>query len=248
MTDHDLPDPIEKLARAYQKEHGGASEHASRTRARILSNARQRQTERGWMLAAAALLLTLVSIPTAWALYTGRLSFSGSEESPPTPTTPSPTTEATRPIELAIPEESEPETTLVPAGEVVDSLEARESPTETSTGISIETGTEVASADEPTEARPPIDPAERRAYEDAHALHFDARDPGGAVEAWDRYLSRYPRGRFAPEARYNRALSLVRLDRRDEAIEALRPFARGSYGTYRRRESTELLEALGAAP
>ena len=92
--------------------------------------------------------------------------------------------------------------------------------------------------------RNPVDPAERRAYRDAHALHFEARDPAGALAAWNRYLAAYPSGRFAIEARYNRALCLVRLDRSDEARAALVPFAEGRHGEYRRREAVALIEAL----
>lgn len=90
-----------------------------------------------------------------------------------------------------------------------------------------------------------VDPAERRAYREAHALHFDARDPAGALTAWERYLDAYPSGRFALEARYNRALCLVRLGRDGEARDALVPFAAGEHGTYRQREAAELVEALG---
>jgi hypothetical protein len=64
------------------------------------------------------------------------------------------------------------------------------------------------------------------------------------LRGWDAYLSAAPRGRFAPEARYNRALTLIRLGRRDEAREALRPFAEGAHGDYRRDEAARLIDAL----
>lgn len=86
--------------------------------------------------------------------------------------------------------------------------------------------------------------AEERAYRDAHEAHFVSRDPGRALAAWDAYLAAYPSGRFAPEARYNRALMLVRLGRRHEAREALRPFAEADPGGYRRAEARQLLDAL----
>lgn len=81
-------------------------------------------------------------------------------------------------------------------------------------------------------------------YEAAHDAHFVARDPSRALGAWDAYLAKYPNGRFAPEAKYNRALSLVRLGRRDEAREALAPFADGAHGDYRKREARKLLDTL----
>jgi hypothetical protein len=84
---------------------------------------------------------------------------------------------------------------------------------------------------------------------EAHRLHFTERDPARVLVAWDRYLAAAPRGRFVPEARYNRALALVRLGRRAEAEEELSTFAAGAYGAYRRDEAKALLDALaGRAP
>jgi len=48
-----------------------------------------------------------------------------------------------------------------------------------------------------------------------------------ALAAWDAYLAAEPQGRFAIEARYNRALVLARLGRYRDAHAALVPFARG---------------------
>ena len=86
------------------------------------------------------------------------------------------------------------------------------------------------------------DDGEARAYGRAHAAHFEANEPGAALALWDRYLVRYPHGTFAPEARFNRALCLLRVGRRDEALEALRPFAAGAYGGYRQREAATLID------
>jgi tetratricopeptide (TPR) repeat protein len=83
-------------------------------------------------------------------------------------------------------------------------------------------------------------------YYKAHAQHFDERNYGHAVAAWDRYLKESPRGRFAPEAQYNRAMALLHLGRNAEAKAALRPFAQGStYGSYRKTEAIALLAELG---
>jgi len=82
-------------------------------------------------------------------------------------------------------------------------------------------------------------------YRVAHAAHFIDRDPARALAAWDAYLSAAPNGEFAPEARYNRALSLVRLGRVTEAKSALEPFANGAYGAYRKAEASALLERIG---
>jgi TolA-binding protein len=96
-------------------------------------------------------------------------------------------------------------------------------------------------------AEPPPDrtgDAERAAYACAHAAHFRGANAAVALGAWNQYLARFPRGPFAPEARYNRALCLLRLRRFPEAAEALRPFAEGAAGSYRRAEAEELLERL----
>ncbi|HKO51636.1 MAG TPA: hypothetical protein VJV79_28195 [Polyangiaceae bacterium] len=81
-------------------------------------------------------------------------------------------------------------------------------------------------------------------YRLAHAAHFVDRDPARALAGWDAYLRAAPSGEFAPEARYNRALSLVRLGRVPEARSALEPFANGAYGGYRKTEASALLERL----
>jgi len=82
-------------------------------------------------------------------------------------------------------------------------------------------------------------------YAAAHHAHFVERDPGKALRAWDAFLAAAPESPLAPEARYNRALALVRLDRRAAARRALEPFARGVYGSYRTREARALIDALG---
>jgi hypothetical protein len=75
--------------------------------------------------------------------------------------------------------------------------------------------------------------------------HFVDHDPARALAGWDAYLGAAPSGPFAPEARYNRALSLIRLGRNAEARTALEPFANGSYGGYRKDEASALLERIG---
>jgi hypothetical protein len=91
----------------------------------------------------------------------------------------------------------------------------------------------------------PIEDEAARLYAAAHHAHFVERDPGKALRAWDAFLAVAPEGSLAPEARYNRALALVRLDRRAAARRALEPFAEGLYGSYRMREARALIEALG---
>ena len=80
-------------------------------------------------------------------------------------------------------------------------------------------------------------------YRLAHEAHFASHDYARALQAWDAYLQAAPRGRFAVEARYNRAICLLRLGRESEARQALEPFAAGTLG-YRRSEAQQLLDEL----
>ncbi|HEU0034884.1 MAG TPA: hypothetical protein VFQ53_29870 [Kofleriaceae bacterium] len=82
-------------------------------------------------------------------------------------------------------------------------------------------------------------------YRKAHDLHFHGTDPAAALAAWDAYLAAEPHGRFEREARYNRALVLVKLRRFTEARDALAPFARGELA-YRQDAAVQIVDRLDA--
>ena len=86
------------------------------------------------------------------------------------------------------------------------------------------------------------EPAELALFRRAQALH-NAHDIR-AIAAWDSFLRVASTSVLAPEARYNRALGLVRAQRFDEARRALKPFAAGAYGSYRKDEAQALLARL----
>lgn len=102
---------------------------------------------------------------------------------------------------------------------------------------------------EPARPEPPpavaVKPdAELSSYRAAHDLHFKSKDMKAALLAWDAYLVANPNGKLAQDARWNRALVLVKLGRFKDARSALQPFANQNAGAYRQKEALELLAAL----
>jgi hypothetical protein len=81
-------------------------------------------------------------------------------------------------------------------------------------------------------------------YADAHRLHFVIRDYSAALYAWERYLRVAGDALLAVDARYNRALCLVRIGEHAAARSALTAIARGEAGAYRQREARALLKVL----
>ena len=248
--EHD--DELVSLARALRETTTGKAPKPDATRAALLRRAPQRANRAVWLMAAAALLM-LISVPSAWALYTGYFTPQSERAEPQNPIA----VEALR-APRVVPATPEPPTSEMPTAPVeLPSVEVPAHEVSTHEVSTHEVSTHEVPAHEvstppatdrraPSRVRP-VDAAERATYETAHALHFEARDASGALSAWDAYLARYPAGRFAPEAHYNRALTLVRLGRRDEALDALIPFENGAFGAYRQHEASELRAALGAS-
>lgn len=92
-------------------------------------------------------------------------------------------------------------------------------------------------------AAPAPDP-ELAAFRRAHEAHFGGGAPLAVLALWDDYLARFAAGRLAPEARWNRAILLVRVGRVDAARAALASFASGAEGGYRQRDAEDLLRTL----
>ncbi len=91
---------------------------------------------------------------------------------------------------------------------------------------------------------PPAADPELAAYRVAHEAHFRGGNPAAALAAWDAYLAAYPGGKLTVDARYSRALILIKLERWSDAANALRPFATAPAGSYRQAEAAKLLAAL----
>lgn len=97
------------------------------------------------------------------------------------------------------------------------------------------------------EATAPRDTSAEDIYARAHEAQFALHDYAAALALWDAYLATTG-GSLGLEARWNRAIALVRLGRRQPAIAALKLFAAGESDGYRQEEAQALLRALEASP
>jgi len=194
------------------------------------------QRARIWTAIAAALGIGLGG-GAAWAIASGRWSVGAQPAAPTVSSVP-------REAPAAVPPRVRPARAMAP---VIEATPIEEPPAERAP---------IATAPIAT-AKPVRRPHDHAiiegAYRRAHELHFHGRDPSAALAAWDDYLRADPAGRFAAEARFNRAIDLVKLGRYDDARAALAPFARGEIAPagYRRDQAQALidrLDAIGRAP
>jgi hypothetical protein len=249
---------LEPFASALRARTAGADrETIARTRDRVVESGRRRSRGPRFAVALAAAAI-LFGGSAAWAVWSGALrGADGDGDGAATTERPTQSHEPTPPREapvIAEPisrEEALPALPLPPVPTPSPSTASRPvamPPAPVDHGES-ESSHAADEGDVAAEAEAPVDPAERRAYDAADRLHFTAHDWPAAIRAWDAYLAAFPRGRYVPEARWNRAIALVRAERRTEAREALEPIAAGSLGGYRQREAASLLSALeDAAP
>jgi hypothetical protein len=227
----------------------GSHAHAARTRMLILARVRERARRRRRVAFVLLPLAATLVISTAWGAVTGSLprwldavtgraptrSAAVAGVQPPIPAPTSGPQPAFTSIDPAAAGEPPPlEVGSPPA--TVPTIPATPSHVSSSPA-----GAAAARASAAVSAR------EQALYATAHEAHFVDHDPAAALRGWDAYLAPFPDGRFALEARYNRAITLVRLGRHAEARDALAPFAAGRYAGYRRAEARELLDALAAA-
>jgi len=229
-------DTLAEAFAALREETDGESTNAAETRRAVLLEATQKRRRKLIIARIVLPIAAVFAISTAWAAATGRLpkkitEIFVAEREPHGQWAPVPVT-----------------TRELPPPPVATTVMTVEKPPIEDTPF-VPPAAVTASAPKPTPSVKPsasvaaIDP-EERLYKVAHEAHFVDRDWNAALAAWDGYIAAHPKGRFAPEARYNRALALVRLGRKDEAKTALAPFADGTMGGYRQREARELLDAM----
>lgn len=196
------------------------------TRARVMASLHQGKVKRRTRLAFILPLAACLAAGTAWAGATGKLPAVFHALSEAVSFSPPPKAPAEKPKTVVL---------AKPAPVVVESAPAPPPVVEAA----------------PPPSKPAVMPSSSASFKDtdgdlyrlAHEAHFSAHDYARALSAWDAYLRAAPTGRLATEARYNRAICLLRLGRDDEARTALKPFALGAMG-YRQSEAQELLQEL----
>jgi hypothetical protein len=244
----DEKDVLAHALAALRETTAGKRPDASATRARILLGARaSRRTRTRFAYAAIALAAAFVA-STAWAGATGHLprilvlieGWFHATEPAMAPGVDARTTPPASPDLTATPPLLTPTPSSTP--------DPTPTPTPTATPVRAPALPPAPSAPRPraSVAAAPVDTsdAEDTLYRNAHRAHFVDKDPARALQAWDAYLAAYPSGRYVLEARYNRALDLVRLGRKGDARAALEPFARGDMSGYRQAEARQILDAL----
>ncbi|MBI2392172.1 MAG: hypothetical protein HYV09_21465 [Deltaproteobacteria bacterium] len=245
-------DGLDRATAALREETADADREALQaTRTRMLAAHRESKRRRTRLLTWTLPLAAAFVIGTAWAATTGRLVaiFPTSKTAPPPPTAPSaaPRNPVGGP---AAPLPSVAPTVVVTAPSA--SAPVVESAPPPVAATSTVASPPVAAAPSVVASAPPSASIDRVAldlarYQKAHTLHFVDKKYGAALAAWDAYLAASSGGGFVAEARYNRAICLLKLGRRDEGMAALQPFADGAVeGGYRKAEARKLLDALEA--
>lgn len=207
---------------------GGELEDGSTTRLRVRRSLEQGHGMRrhaGWVVALLVLLVGSVS----WGFATGKIQKLFASEQP------KPVEKivvATKPAPVVVEPARQPEPEPVPTV-VVESPPPAPAPKPARIA-------KVAPVPAPiVETISPL-------YKRAHELYFHGGDYAKALDALDDYLAQEPTGQFVVEAKYNRALCLVHLDRLADAKLALLPFAQGEVAPtgYRQSEAKMLVDKI----
>lgn len=233
MTD----DLLKAATRALREESGASDADGRFTRARVMASLHQGKVKRRTRLAFVLPLAACLAAGTAWGAATGRLPAVFHAIGRMVSYDAKPPIEPREPVRPAEPREparpAEPSPVEAPASEAPPPAEPVPQPS---------LGRVEATA--PRSSAAFID-TDGDLYRLAHEAHFKSHDYARALAGWDAYLRAAPGGRLATEARYNRALCLLRLGRDAEARRALEPFASGFMGGYRQSEARQLLNELG---
>lgn len=254
MTDP-LDDLLDEVLGEIRCDTHGPAPMAGESRKRVLASSARKRRRYDTLVAAAAAICVLFVAPAVWAQVTGRLpsilQAVGLYDTPVAPTSRNEGRRGTAeaPIVETEPEvaiaELEPEASIAELEPEAPTVEVQLLPQPAPAVVTPEASP--LSADLETRrrrARSRLARRERLLFGRAHDAHFQGGQPTAALAAWDQYLRAFPDGEFSPEARYNRAAALLRLERFAEARGALAPFAEGSFGSLRQTEAQHLLQAI----
>jgi TolA-binding protein len=235
-------DLLEAATQALRDEATGDDADGRLTRARVMASLHQGKVKRRTRLAFVLPIAACLAAGTAWGAATGRLPavFHAIGQLVSYPSQPAPELKGAQAPRAPLPAPSS-----LP---VAAPVEAPEPPAPPPAPVTI--APSVKSAPAPSSSAAPAT-SSSAAFQDtdgdlyrlAHEAHFAHHDYARALQGWDAYLRAAPGGRLATEARYNRAICLLRLGRNAEARKALEPFASGFMG-YRQNEARELLNEL----
>lgn len=251
--DRNLDGNLGPLVDAIRAADGGADDDdlAVATRLRVMRSLEVRARGRHQLIGLATAVAILLGGTVSWALATGQVTALWSPS--PVVVSPPPVAAPPRPGRRPAQRPSPPpqQQAPPPPAVVIDPLPAPPPAPEPPEAIPPAPPARPVTPPPVASTRPVAPPPRPAApveglYRRAHELHFHGSDPALALAAWDAYLAAEPDGRFAVEARYNRALMLVRLGRYAEARAALAPFARGEVtpAGYRQPEAEQLVERL----
>jgi TolA-binding protein len=239
MTD----DLLKAATRALQDETADDGADGRFTRARVMASLHQGKVKRRTRLAFILPIAACLAAGTAWGAATGRLpavfhavgQFVGYSSQTSEPKAQHGTQAAKKPA--LVPEAPEAQVPPPPAEVMPEPapVEVKPAPAKVEPQASAKPAPGSSAA---------FQDADGDLYRLAHEAHFVSHDYGRALSGWNAYLQAAPGGRLATEARYNRAICLLRLGRDAEARQALEPFASGKFGGYRQNEARELLEEL----
>ena len=238
MTD----DLLKAATRALHEETADGGGDGRFTRARVIASLHQGKVKRRTRLAFILPMAACLAAGTAWGAATGRLpavfhavgrlvGYSSKTSAPKTEERRAPAVQTV----AAAPEAKLPPPVDVPA-EPAPVVEVKPSPSKLEPATSAKPGAAASSS-------AAFQDADGDLYRLAHEAHFASHDYARALLGWNAYLEAAPGGRLATEARYNRAICLLRLGRDAEARQALEPFASGKMG-YRQNEARQLLDEL----
>jgi len=239
MTD----DLLKAATQALKEETADGAADGPFTRARVMASLHQGKVKRRTRLAFVLPIAACLAGGTAWGAATGRLpavfhaisqAVSYTAKAPEPKQTPPSSTPSLPPAPAT------PEPAVAPPGAPEPEKTSQAEPPRTQPLVSAKPAASLA-------ASAAFQDTDGDLYRLAHEAHFTSHDYARALSGWEQYLRAAPRGRLATEARYNRAICLLRLGRDAEARRALEPFASGKMG-YRQNEAQQLLNELTPSP